>query len=156
MNDPVFYGGDSIFRRRSRRIAPKQGRRYPKPKARSQDGVREPGDELPGCVLGLEKLKQCINVLHIVGGGSKTVFLNQLTASVLDREVVAGPSEATAIGNIMAQAKASGAVKDSAEMAEVIRTSFGVESYAPRDTEQAMQAYERYTRIIESQKGSDK
>ena len=49
-----------------------------------------------------------------------------------------GPAS-VAIGNIMTQARASGAVKESAEMAEVIRVSFSEESYVPRDTEQAMQ-----------------
>jgi sugar (pentulose or hexulose) kinase len=157
VNDPVFYGGDSMPEKIQAYCA-KTGQKVPQTKGEIARTVYESlAMSYRDAFLGLEQLKQCrINVLHIVGGGSKNCFLNQLTANVLDREVVAGPSEATAIGNIMAQAKASGAVKDSAEMAEVIRTSFGVESYAPRDTEQAMQAYERYTRIIESQKGSDK
>lgn len=156
VNDPVFYDGDDMPEKIQAYCA-KTGQKVPETKGEIARTVYESlAMSYRDAFLGLEQLKQCsIDVLHIVGGGSRNRFLNQLTANVLDREVVAGPSEATAIGNIMAQAKASGAVKDSAETAEVIRASFGVESYSPRDTEQAMQAYERYTRIIESQKGRD-
>ena len=50
--------------------------------------------------------------LNVVGGGSKNDMLNQFTADALGREVVAGPSEATVIGNLLVQAAAAGAVSD--------------------------------------------
>ena len=71
--------------------------------------------------LGLEQLRDGrIDVMHIVGGGSQNRMLNQFTANALDREVVAGPAEATAIGNLMIQLKASNDLKDIHEMRQVI------------------------------------
>ena len=56
--------------------------------------------------LDLEKLKGSrIDILHIVGGGSKNALLNEFTADAIGREVIAGPFEATAIGNLMVQGK---------------------------------------------------
>lgn len=56
-----------------------------------------------------------LEVLHIVGGGSNVKLLNQLTANLIGKPVIAGPSEATAIGNIMVQMIASGELKDLVE-----------------------------------------
>ena len=53
-----------------------------------------------------------VDVLHIIGGGSLNKYLNQFTADALGVEVLAGPQECTAIGNIMVQAKAAGLVDD--------------------------------------------
>ena len=64
-----------------------------------------------------------ISVLHIIGGGSLNDWLNQMTADSCGVTVVAGPQEATAIGNIMLQAKASGEVKDVWEMRRIIARS---------------------------------
>ncbi|MBQ8874854.1 MAG: rhamnulokinase, partial [Bacteroides sp.] len=64
-----------------------------------------------------------IEKLHIIGGGSKNNQLNQFTCNAVGVPVVAGPSEGTAIGNIMLQAKANGLVKDIAEMRQLISTS---------------------------------
>ncbi len=100
--------------------------------------------------LGLEMLKGGrIDVLHIVGGGANNKFLNQMTSNALDREVIAGPSEATAIGNLMVQVKASGAVEDLSEMRKVIRSSFEVETYEPRGAVEWAAQYERYLGIKE-------
>ena len=62
-------------------------------------------------------------MLHIIGGGSLNDWLNQMTADSCGVTVVAGPQEATAIGNIMLQAKASGEVKDVWEMRRIIAQS---------------------------------
>jgi rhamnulokinase len=70
-----------------------------------------------------------IDVLHIVGGGSRNRLLNQLAADATGREVVAGPTEATAIGNILVQAIASGELKDLGEGREVVRRSFELERF---------------------------
>ena len=72
-----------------------------------------------------------IDTVHIVGGGSKNRLLCQLTADACRRTVVAGPAEATAIGNILVQARAAGLVSDLATMREVVRASFPVEHYLP-------------------------
>ena len=73
-----------------------------------------------------------IDTLHIIGGGSKNAFLNQLTADACGVKVLAGPQEATAIGNIMLQAKAAGAVKDIWEMRQIIAGSTEPEVFYPR------------------------
>ena len=79
---------------------------------------------------GLEQIKGSrIDTLHIVGGGAKNALLNRFAACAIGREVVAGPYEATAIGNLMMQVKASGEVKDFAEMREVIARSFAVDAF---------------------------
>jgi len=69
--------------------------------------------------------------LHVVGGGSQNVFLNQLTADALQRSVVAGPVEATAIGNVLVQMVASGDVASIAEGRELVRRSFPAKVYEP-------------------------
>lgn len=97
---------------------------------------------------GLERIRGCrIDVLHIVGGGSRNILLNQITADAINRPVIAGPDEATAIGNLMVQVKAAGEVSNSDEMRQVIRDSFDVEVYEPRNTEEWDEQYQRYLQI---------
>ncbi|MEI6102172.1 MAG: FGGY-family carbohydrate kinase, partial [Eubacteriales bacterium] len=98
--------------------------------------------------ISLEELKgRHIDVLHIVGGGSKNSLLNQFTADAIDREVIAGPGEATAIGNLLVQVKASGELKDLAEMRQVIRDSFDVQSFEPKEAAAWAEQYDRYLKI---------
>lgn len=78
---------------------------------------RETTDQLEA-VLGLR-----IEVLHLVGGGTKNQLLNQLTAEALGRPVVCGPVEATAIGNLLVQAMGCGEVADHAELREIVARS---------------------------------
>ena len=73
-----------------------------------------------------------IEKLHIIGGGSANELLNQWTADAIGIPVVAGPTEATAIGNIMLQAKAAGLVKDRWEMRRMIAEAFEVKTYKPQ------------------------
>jgi rhamnulokinase len=86
---------------------------------------------------------QRLTTIHIVGGGVQNRLLCQLTADACSRTVVAGPAEATAIGNLMTQAITAGAVGSIAEAREVIRRSFPVEVYQPRDAERWSAAYGR-------------
>ena len=72
-----------------------------------------------------------IDKLHIIGGGSANDLLNQWTADALGIPVVAGPTEATAIGNVLVQAKAAGVVKDRWEMRKLISQSFDVKVFEP-------------------------
>jgi rhamnulokinase len=72
-----------------------------------------------------------IEVIHIVGGGSQSKILNQFTADACQRPVVAGPVEATALGNLLTQVRASGELGSLAEMREVVRRSSVVEHYEP-------------------------
>jgi rhamnulokinase len=68
-----------------------------------------------------------IEVIHIVGGGSRNVLLNQFTADACQRPVIAGPVEATAIGNALMQARASGELGSLAQLRAVVRDSFAHE-----------------------------
>ena len=84
-------------------------------------------------VLGsLEELTgERIDVIHIVGGGSQSKLLNQFTADACQRPVIAGPVEATAMGNLLTQVKADGELASLAEMREVVRNSSEVEHFEP-------------------------
>jgi rhamnulokinase len=88
-----------------------------------------------------------LDVIHIVGGGSRNRVLNQLVADSTGRKVVAGPTEATAAGNILVQAMASGAISGLAEAREVVRNSFPLEVVEPRDRTGWGEAYERYQEV---------
>jgi len=76
-----------------------------------------------------------IEVIHIVGGGSQSDILNQFTADACQRPVVAGPVEATAMGNLLVQVRASGELSSLAEMRSVIRKSAQVKTYQPHNPE---------------------
>ena len=90
-----------------------------------------------------------LSVLHIIGGGSLNKFLNQFTANSLGVQVLAGPQEGTAIGNIMLQAKASGLVGDIWEMRRIIANSLQLVKYEPTDKALWDQGYEKYLKIAD-------
>ena len=72
-----------------------------------------------------------IEKLHIIGGGSANDLLNQWTADAVGIPVVAGPAEATAIGNVMLQARAAGLVADRWQMRRLIADVFSVKTFIP-------------------------
>jgi rhamnulokinase len=74
-----------------------------------------------------------IEVLHIVGGGIQNELLCQFTADATGKKVITGPIEATASGNILMQAKATGQLQSIAEARAVIRNSFELKEYRPQD-----------------------
>jgi len=85
----------------------------------------------------LEKMKPWMpdfpDTLHIVGGGSRNALLNQMTADATGLRVTAGPSEATAAGNIAAQMIACGELSSLAEARALVRGSFEIAEFVPRD-----------------------
>lgn len=89
-----------------------------------------------------------IEVLHIIGGGSLNDNLNQFTANSCGVEVLAGPQEGTALGNIMVQAKAAGEVKDLWDMRKVIANSLNLKRFSPADKEIWDAAYVKYLKIF--------
>jgi rhamnulokinase len=99
-----------------------------------------------------DQLKQLhphpINRIHIIGGGTQNKLLCQFTADATGIPVVAGPVEATAIGNIMVQAMGMGIVKSPAEIRRIIANSFELEIYEPQDTNKWDEAYDRFLNII--------
>ena len=70
--------------------------------------------------------------LHVVGGGAQNALLNQLTADACGIPVIAGPVEATALGNLLMQLVACGALGSVAEGRALVRASFPTEEYQPR------------------------
>jgi rhamnulokinase len=88
-----------------------------------------------------------IEKLHVIGGGSKNPLLNQWTANALGIPVIAGPSEATAIGNIMIQAKAAGCVDSLPEIRQIIRDSVLLEEFLPENSREWQRAYEKFLKI---------
>ena len=73
----------------------------------------------------------CYNAINIIGGGSNAVFLNELTAGFTGRKVIAGPGEATAIGNIISQMIKDGVFAGTEEARQCVRDSFEVVTYEP-------------------------
>ncbi|MDU1892171.1 MAG: rhamnulokinase family protein [Dysgonomonas sp.] len=92
----------------------------------------------------------CIERLHVIGGGSQNRLLNQATANSTGIPVVAGPSEATAIGNVMMQAKGVGLVNSLHEMRAVIKNSVTPEVFMPEDTDLWDKAYQKFLGYISS------
>ena len=88
-----------------------------------------------------------IEKLHVIGGGSKNPLLNQWTANAIGMPVLAGPSEATAIGNIMIQAKAAGCVDSLTEMRQIIRDSIQIEEFLPENRSEWEKAYLKFLKI---------
>jgi len=106
---------------------------------------------------GIEKLEEIIgkriDTIHIIGGGCQNQLLCQFTADATRRNVLAGPVEATAIGNIIMQALAKGYVKSIEEARELIGRSFEVIRYEPESGSEWDEAYGRYLKIAEKTVG---
>jgi rhamnulokinase len=100
-------------------------------------------------VLGwLEELTgESIEVIHIVGGGSQSKVLNQFAADACQRPVVTGPVEATAMGNLLTQVRASGELASLADMRAVIRKSSGVGRFEPQKTAAWQESIERFGKL---------
>ena len=98
---------------------------------------------------GLEKMKgQRIDSLNIVGGPINNKFLDQLIADSLDREVITGPVEGAAIGNLLTQAMALGDIADLDELRQVVRNSETVETWTPNHTQAWEDAYQKLLNLL--------
>ncbi len=124
----------------------------------------QPAPETPGqytrCILEslalsyrttLSEIEQItgrsISRLHIVGGGSQSALLNQFAANAIQRQVIAGPVEATAAGNILIQAISLGQVESLAALRKIVRNSFPLQTFGPLDAESWQEAYDRFTQL---------
>lgn len=124
----------------------KTGQRIPKTKGEYARSILESLALKYKTVLRqIEKVsKKTINKLHIVGGGSQNELLNQLAADATGKQIIAGPVEATALGNIMVQAITKGKIESYEKARKIIPASFPLKMYEPKD-------YERWKNIsIES------
>ena len=91
-----------------------------------------------------------LRTLHIVGGGSRNALLNQFAANATGRRVLAGPVEATAIGNVLVQAIAMQHLASLAALREVVRASFEVTVYEPADAAAWEDAGARFRGMMEA------
>jgi len=89
-----------------------------------------------------------VSSIHIVGGGSQNHLLNQFAADATGCRVVAGPVEATSIGNLIMQLYALGAIRSLAEGRALTRRSFATKTFEPRDTAAWDAAYLRFQKIL--------
>jgi rhamnulokinase len=83
----------------------------------------------------------------VIGGGSRNTLLNRFTANATGVPVVAGPSEATAIGNIMIQAGAAGVAGSPEQMRRLIASAVETQRYEPQSAERWNEAYARFVAI---------
>lgn len=95
-----------------------------------------------------ETLDRSFTTIHIVGGGIRNTLLCQLIADATGLEVQAGPVEATALGNILVQAIASGDIGNLSEARDVVRASTPIRTYAPQGSPSWDDAYGRFLELI--------
>ncbi|MAS33413.1 MAG: rhamnulokinase [Anaerolineaceae bacterium] len=94
---------------------------------------------------------QPVEHLHIIGGGSQNKLLNQMAADATGRVVIAGPVEATALGNAIVQFITLGELQDIAQAREILSQTMGTETYTPRQTAEWEDAYQRFTTYVEDE-----
>jgi rhamnulokinase len=95
-----------------------------------------------------------LEVIHVVGGGSQNGLLCQFTADACNRPVLAGPVEATAIGNVLVQALGLGMLGSLADAREVVRRSFEVRTFTPQRPEDWQEPYARFQKLAASERGA--
>jgi rhamnulokinase len=107
-------------------------------------------------VLGwLEELTGVpVRVIHVVGGGCQNTLLNQFTANACGRPVYAGPVEATALGNVLIQARAAGDVASLKEIRDVVRRSETIAEYTPEAPDAWAAAFVRFETLCGQAAGS--
>lgn len=102
----------------------------------------------------IEKLEvlwgRSIEVLHLVGGGSQSDYLNQRIATICERKVISGPVEGATLGNILIQAISMGKIKSIQEGRELVRRSYPGKTYQPeKESDDANNRYEQFLRLKE-------
>src|SRR4029077_16926651 len=100
-------------------------------------------------VLGwLEKMAGSrVEVIHVVGGGGRNALLNQFTANATGRSVLAGPTEATVIGNLFVQVRAAGEIDSLDEIRRVVAASSDMQEFSPQDSATWTDARARFQRL---------
>jgi rhamnulokinase len=150
-DDVFFHPGD--MPERVRQYCQKTGQRVPQTKGEVLRVALE-SLALKYCWV-LERTEELsskrLDPIHIIGGGTKNRLLNQFTADAIDRTVVTGPVEATAIGNVLMQAIGLGHLSSLTEARAVVRNSFEVEEYHPGNRDGWDEAYERLLNLLENQ-----
>ncbi len=93
-------------------------------------------------------IEKKIKILHVIGGGSKNALLNQFSANILNITIEAGPIEATAIGNILVQALALGRIKDVYELRKIVKNSFPIKKFEPKNVNNWKDGYKNYLNLF--------
>jgi rhamnulokinase len=102
-------------------------------------------------LASLEQLTgQRIERIRVIGGGSRNRLLNQLTADASGKTVLAGPAEATALGNLAMQILATGGASSLRDVRAMIERSYPPELFEPRDTEKWDRQAERFEHYCEA------
>jgi len=111
------------------------GQKVPETPAEIVRGVIESlADKYTKTIRMIEEITdRTLNEVYIIGGGSRNTLLCQLVANATGLPVYAGLVEATAIGNLMVQAKSMGQIKSIAEGRKIIRRSFDIKKYLPKE-----------------------
>jgi rhamnulokinase len=91
--------------------------------------------------------ERTIDTIHVVGGGARNALLCQLTADVCRRDVVTGPVEATALGNVLVQAMALGELSGLADLRDVVSRSMAPRRYEPRPSAPGLETYARFVEM---------
>jgi rhamnulokinase len=130
----------------------------------AQTGQRQPEepDEISRCILAslalcykqrLDQISHLLGrefrMLYIVGGGSRNSLLCQFTANATGLPVLAGPAEATVMGNLLVQALAVGALASPEEIRYVARSSSTLVEYTPQNEQRWQDDYGRYLRLLQ-------
>jgi len=111
------------------------GQKVPESPAEISRGIIESlADKYTKTIEMIEEITdKSIKEIYIIGGGSRNGLLCQLVVKATGLPVFAGPVEATAIGNLMIQAKTMGQIKSIAEGRKIIRRSFDIKKYLPEE-----------------------
>ena len=132
VNDPAFLAPESMIRA----VEHACGQQNMTVGALFSVVYQSLADNYGACIRELEQLCGTpVGVLHIVGGGSRDSYLNRLTADACGKPVYAGPSEATAIGNLLAQMLTCGVFSCVKEAREAVRKAFPLQYFLPGEGE---------------------
>ena len=97
------------------------------------------------------ELEECLDRtyprLHMIGGGIQSQLLCQMTADACGKEVLAGPVEATVLGNIALQLLSVGAIESLREARRIIRDSESIQAYQPQEAERWQEEYQRWEAV---------
>jgi rhamnulokinase len=104
--------------------------------------------------LRIEQIEEVVgrrlDPIHIVGGGSRNALLCRMTAEACARPVVAGPVEATAMGNLLVQACAIGALAGLEEVRQVVRNSSEIKVFDPAASDRWEQPFRRFASAVKA------